>query len=70
MYKKLIYNQLYQYFEDILFPSLCGFRKGYSTHQCLLVLIGKFKEAIGTGNKFGALLIDYQKHLIALITPY
>ena len=30
VYEKLIYNQLYQYFENILFPSQCGFRKGYS----------------------------------------
>ena len=25
--EKLIYNQLYQYFENILFPGQCGFRK-------------------------------------------
>ena len=24
MYEKLIYNQRYQYFENILFPSQCG----------------------------------------------
>ena len=61
VYEKLIYNQLYQYFENILFPSQCGFRKGYSTQHCLLVLIEKFKEAIDTGNKFGALLTDLSK---------
>ena len=27
VYEKLIYNQLYQYFENILFPSQCGFEK-------------------------------------------
>ena len=61
VYEKLIYNQLYQYFKNILFPSQCGFRKGYSTQHCLLVLIEKFKEAIDTGNKFGALLTDLSK---------
>ena len=61
VYEKLIYNQLYQYFENILFPSQCGFRKGYSTQHCLLVLIEKFKEAIDTGNKFGALLTNLSK---------
>ena len=25
VYENLIYNQLYQYFENILFPSQCGF---------------------------------------------
>ena len=62
IYEKLIYNQLYQYFENILFQSKCGFRKGYSTQHCLLVLIEKFK-AIDTGNKFGALLADFSKSL-------
>ena len=45
----------------MLFPSQYGFRKGYSTQHCLLVLIEKFKEAIDTGNKFGALLTDFSK---------
>ena len=61
VYEKLIYNQLYQYFENILFPSQCGFRKGYSTQHFLLLLIEKFKEAIDTSNKFGALLTDLSK---------
>ena len=61
VYEKLIYNQLYQYFENILFPSQCRFRKGYSTQNCILVLIQKFKDAINTDNKFGALLIDLSK---------
>ena len=37
------------------------FRKGYSMQHCLLVLTEKFKEAIDTGNKFGALLTDLSK---------
>ena len=28
VYEKLIYNQLYQYFKNIPFPSQGGFRKG------------------------------------------
>ena len=31
VYEKLIYYHLYQYFENMLFPSQCGFRKGYNT---------------------------------------
>ena len=61
VYEKLIYNQLYQYFENILFPSQCGFRKGYSTQHYLLVLIENFKEAIDTSNKLGALLTELSK---------
>ena len=55
MYEKLIYNQLYQYFQNTPFPSQCGFQKEDDTQRCLLVLIAKFKEAIVTGSKFGAL---------------
>ena len=58
--EKLIYNQLYQYFENILFPSQSGFRKGYSTQHSLLVLTEKFK-AIDAGNKSGALLPNLSK---------
>ena len=61
IYEKLMYNQLYEYFDNILFPSQCGFRKGYSAQHCLLVMIEKFKEAIDRGYEFGALLTDLSK---------
>ena len=61
IYDKLIYNQLYDYFDDILSPSQYGFRKGYSTQHCLLVMLEKFKESVDKGNEFGALLTDLSK---------
>ena len=45
----------------ILFPSQCGFQKGYSAQHCLLVMIKKFKETTDRGNEFGALLTDLSK---------
>ena len=59
IYEKLMYNQLYEYFDNILFPSQCGFRKGYSAQHCLLVMIEKFKEAIDRGFEFGAEILHY-----------
>ena len=56
-----MYNHLYKYFDNILFQSQCGFRKGYSAQYCLLVMIKKFKEAIDRGYEFGALLTDLSK---------
>ena len=56
--KKLIYNQLYDYFDDILSPSQCGFRKRHTTQHCLLVML---KESVDKGNEFGALLTDLSK---------
>ena len=44
IYKKFIYNQLCEYFNDKLFPSQCGFRIGYSSQHNLLVMAEKFKE--------------------------
>ena len=61
IYEKLMYNQLYEYFDNIVFPSQCGFRKVYSAQHCLVVMIEKFKEAIDRGYEFGALLTDLSK---------
>ena len=54
-------NQFYDYFDNILFQSQCGFRIGYSAQHCLLVMIEKFKETIDRSNGFGALLNDLSK---------
>ena len=56
-----MYNQLYDYFDNILFPSQSGFQKWYSAQHCVLVMIEKFREAIDRGNEFGALLTDISK---------
>ena len=58
IYEKIIYNKLYEYFHDKLFPSQCGFPKGHSSQHSLLVMADKFKESIDKGNAFGALLTD------------
>ena len=39
----------------------CGFRKAYSTQQCLLPLIEKWKSAVDKDKSFGALLTDLSK---------
>ena len=61
--EKLLYNQLYSYFDNILSANQFGFRKGHSAQQCLLVMIEKFKEAVDKGHEFGALLADLLKAL-------
>ena len=49
---------------------MCGFRKGLSTHQCLLALLEKWKREIDNGEIFGDLLTTYQKHLIVSTTNF
>ena len=56
-----MYNQLYDYFDNLLFTSQCVFRKGYGAQRCLLVMIERFKETIDMGNEFGGLLSDLSK---------
>ena len=55
-----IYDQLY--FDNILFPSQCGFHNGYSSaQQCVFVMLENFKESSNKGNELGALLTDLSK---------
>ena len=61
IYEKLIYNQLYDYFDKILLPSQCGFHKGYSSQHCRLAMSENFKKSVDDGNEFGALSTDLSK---------
>ena len=61
IYEKIIYNQLYDYFDKILLPGQCEFRKGYSSLNCLLAMLGNFKKSADDGNEFGALLTNLSK---------
>ena len=44
------------FFDDIFSKCQYGFRKPFSTQQCLLVLLEKWKRPIDRGEVFGALL--------------
>ena len=46
VYERVLYNQLYNTFDDILSLSQCGLREGYSTQHCLIVMLARFKESI------------------------
>ena len=46
---------------DKLSPYLCGFRKGYNTQHCLMVMLEKWKKALDKRNIAGALLTDLSK---------
>ena len=59
--KKSMLKQMSSFFEDIFFKHKCGFRKGFSTQQCLLTLLEKWKNAVEKGKMFGALLADLSK---------
>ena len=61
IFEKIMHDDIYQFMDNKLSPYLCGFRKGYSTQYCLLVMLERFKKALDNKNKFGALLTDLSK---------
>ena len=66
IYDKILFNQLYEYFNDNLFPSQCGFHKGYCSQRSLLVMTAGFKESIDKGNAFGAVTTDMSKAFVCI----
>ena len=50
-----------QFFENIFSKYQCGFLKGFSTQQCLLAMLQKWKKSVNNSKMFGALLTDLSK---------
>ena len=61
-----MFAQMSNFFDNFLSKQQCGFRKGYSTQQCLLALLEKWRRAVDDGQMFGALLIDLFKAFYCL----
>ena len=61
IFVKLMFKEMSQFFDKIFSKYQCGFRKGFSTQQCLLAMLEKWKRAIDNGKCFGALLTDLSK---------
>ena len=57
VYEKCLFNEMAIHFEDILSKYQCGFRKGFSSQQCLIVL-QKFQHK---GGSFAAIVTDLLK---------
>ena len=41
-----MFKQISEFFENIFPKNQCGFRKGHSTQQCLLVMLQKWKRSV------------------------
>ena len=61
VYEKIFYQQMYEYFYLIFSKYLCGFRKGHSTHHCLLFMLEKLKKSLDKGLTTGIFLTDLTK---------
>ena len=58
---------MYRYFHQIFSKFQCGFRKGFSTQNCLLYMIENRKESLDQGGHYGALLTDLSKAFDCII---
>ena len=56
-----MYDQMYKYFDQIFSKFQCGFRKGFSTQNCLLYIIENWKESLDQGGHYGTPLTDLLK---------
>ena len=78
IYERCLYGQMYKYFSHILSRWQCGFRQGFSTQHCLLVMAEKWRKCLDKGGLSGAILTDLSKAydcilhdlLIAKLTAY
>ena len=61
-----MFAQIPTFFDEIFSNQQCGFRKGHSTHHCLLVMLETWKKSVDKRKFFGALLTDLLKALDVL----
>ena len=61
VYEKVLYGQINEYFEPILSPLQCGFRKGHGVQNYLLVLIENWRCALDKKQSAGLLTTDVFK---------
>ena len=61
IFERLLSRQLLEFFDNILSKFQCGFRKGYGTQHCLLLMLEIWKGATDNNKAFGALLTDLSK---------
>ena len=59
--KGYLVNYFYSSFDNILSRFQCGFRKGYGTQHCLLLMLEIWKGATDSNKAFVALLTDLSK---------
>ena len=60
VYERCLYDQMTNFFEDVLSKYQCGFRKGYNVQHCLLVIIEKWKKLEAYGFQTDALNLVYE----------
>ena len=52
VFERSMFTQMSSFFDNFLSKQQYGFRKGYSTQQCLLALLEKWKRAVDSCQMF------------------
>ena len=61
IFERLLSRQLSEFFDNILSKFQSGFRKGYGTQHCLLLMLEIWEGVTDNNKVFGALLTDLSK---------
>ena len=61
IFERIMDDQISIYMSTHLSRHLCGFRKGYNTQHCLLIMLERWKKALDKRNIAAALLTDLSK---------
>ena len=61
IFERPLFDQISCFFDSILSPYQCGFRKGFNTQNCLLAMLENWKLCNDNKQFFGALLTDLSK---------
>ena len=62
IFERILFNQLQRFSNKILWPLLCGFRKGYSTQYALINLLQKWQKCLDASDGIvGTLLMNLSK---------
>ena len=61
LFERFMLRQILEYFKTIFSKIQFGYRKGYGTQDCLLVMVVNCKSALDQGKEYGALLTDLSK---------
>ena len=61
VFERDLYDQIITYMNKFLSPYLFGYRKGYSTEQCLIVMVELWKKALDNKGVAGAIITDLSK---------
>ena len=61
IFERIIFRQISNHMDSFFSNYQCEFRKGYSTQQCLLSVLEKWKHAVYNGKAFGLPLTHFSK---------